>query len=120
MAEVINGEIGRRLRNVRQMLGIKVKEMADALGLTVGHYRKLERGEHAISLSILIMLNGRYGIDLNYLITGKSREEDLARDLAGGNPEEVFFLLHRLLDSCEKVYMREIREETGHGDEKYC
>lgn len=120
MTEVINGKIGRRLRGVRQMLGVRGKEMADSLGLTVGHYRKLERGEHAISLPLLIMLNAQYGIDLNYLITGKSREEDLARDLAGGNPEEVFFLLHRLLDSCEKVYMRDIREETEDGDEKYC
>lgn len=119
MTEIVNGEIGRRLRKVRQMLGIKVIEMADSLELTVGHYRKLERGEHAINLTILSILNARYGIDLNYLITGKSREEDLARDLAGGNPEEVFFLLHRLLDSCEKIYLRDIREDTKHGDKKH-
>lgn len=120
MAEVINGEIGRRLRKVRLMLGIKVKDMAESLDLTVGHYRKLERGEHAINLSLLIVLHGKYGIDLNYLITGRAREEDLARDLVCGNPEEVFFLLHRLLDSCEKIYMSDEREAGRYGDEEYC
>ena len=120
MTELVNGRIGRRLRRVRLMLGIKVKDMAESLDLTVGHYRKLERGEHAINLSLLILLHGKYGIDLNYLITGRATEEDLARDLVCGNPEEVFFLLHRLLDSCERIYMSDVREEGRNDGEKYC
>ena len=57
---------------------------------------------------------------MNYLITGRAREEDLARDLVCGNPEEVFFLLHRLLDSCERIYMSDVREEGRNDGEKYC
>mgnify|MGYP001051184097 CR=1 FL=1 len=120
MSETVNGEIGRRLRKVRLMLGIKVKDMADSLGLTVGHYRKLERGEHAINASLLTLLHGIYGIDLNYLITGRAREEDLAKDLMCGNQKEMFFLLHRLLDSCEKIHRDDAREEDEDGDEEHC
>ena len=120
MSETVNGEIGRRLRKVRLMLGIKVKDMAGGLGLTVGHYRKLERGEHSINASLLTMLHGKYGIDLNYLITGKAREEDLAKDLMCGNPEEMFFLLHRILNSCEEIHRDDVQEEDEDGDEEHC
>ena len=99
----VNRLVGRRLRKIREMLEIKVMDMAASLDLSVGYYRKLERGDHAISLPLLILLHDRYGIDLNYLITGKAREEDVARDLVCGKPEEMFYLLHRLLDAWEST-----------------
>ena len=120
MTEAVNSAVGRRLRNIREMLEVKVMDMADSLEISVGYYRKLERGDHAIRLPLLILLHEIYGIDLNYLITGRAREEDIARDLVCGNPEEMFYLLHRLLNSCEKTYMAPIQEGREHGDKEYC
>lgn len=114
----VNGAVGRRLRKIREMLEIKVMDMAESLELSVGYYRKLERGDHAISLPLLILLHDKYGIDLNYLITGKAREEDIARDLVCGKPEEMFYLLHRLLESCEKAYIN-LQEEGRSVDKEY-
>lgn len=75
MVVSVNRSVGRRLKKIREMLEIKVMDMADSLELSVGYYRKLERGDHAISLPLLILLHDRYGIDLNYLITGKAKED---------------------------------------------
>lgn len=105
MADSENINVGKRIRKIREIFGLKVAEMADGLEISEGHYRKLERGDHAISLNILMRLHEMYGVDLNYLITGRAREEDIARDMVRGKPEELFYLLHRLLDSCEKEYM---------------
>lgn len=119
MVVSVNRSVGRRLKKIREMLEIKVMDMADSLELSVGYYRKLERGDHAISLPLLILLHDRYGIDLNYLITGKAREEDVARDLVCGKPEEMFYLLHRLLDTCENTYNNLQKEEGQSVDKEY-
>ena len=111
MTDAVNSSVGKRIRRIREMFGIKVVEMADSLEISEGHYRKLERGDHAVGLNILIRLHELYGVDLNYLISGRAREEDIARDMVRGKPEELFYLLHRLLDSCEKEYMIYNREE---------
>lgn len=119
MNEIVNVMVGRRLQKIRKMLDVPSADMAETLHISVGHYRKLERGDHGISLSTLVVLHERYGIDLNYLLTGRAREEDIARDLATGKPEEVFYFLHHLLDSCEKAYMMHLLEGEENGDKKY-
>ena len=57
MTEAVNSAVGRRLRNIREMLEVKVMDMADSLEISVGYYRKLERGDHAIRLPLLILSN---------------------------------------------------------------
>ena len=101
MTEAVNSAVGRRLRNIREMLEVKVMDMADSLEISVGYYRKLERGDHAIRLPLLILLHEIYGIDLNYLIT------DLIRS----------FKEH---DTYDKTYMAHIQEGREHGDKEYC
>lgn len=119
MNEMINGVVGRRLQKIRKMLDVKPSEMAESLHISVGHYRKLERGDHAINLCTLVLLHEKYGIDLNYLITGRAREDDIARDLACGKPEEVFYFMHQLLDSCERAYMGHALEREEKEDKEY-
>ena len=120
MNEIINVMVGRRLQKIRKMLDVPSADMAETLHISVEHYRKLERGDHGISLATLVLLHEKFGIDLNYLLTGRAREEDIARDLIGGKPEEVFYFLHQLLDSCEKTYMMHLLEGEENGDKKYC
>lgn len=115
----INHMVGRRLRKIRNMLDISCEEMAETLELSLGHFQKLERGEHALSPVRLKVLRETYGIDLNYLITGRSREEDIARDLIYGTPEETFYFLHQLLDSCERAYLMRMEDRGDRNDKKY-
>lgn len=120
MKEMINIAVGKRLRRIRKMLDISSEDMAETLELSSGHFQKLERGEHAFSLVRMKALREKYGIDLNYLITGRQKEEDIARDLINGTPEEVFYFIHQLLNSCERIYMTRGEEEGENNDKKYC
>ncbi len=116
MTRYCNRVLGKRLRTARKMLNISSEEMAEVLDLSAGHYRKLERGEHAISLACLQVLHEEYGMDLNYIITGHAREEDVARDLIMRKPEEVFCYMHQLLESCERMYASYCEKKEGESD----
>lgn len=111
MKAKINVLLGGRLRKIRKILDVSSEDMAEVLDVSIGHFQKLERGDHAFSLERLLILREEYGIDLNYLITGRSKENDLARDLIYGTPEEVFCFFHQLLDSCETIYLKRILEK---------
>lgn len=120
MKALVNIAVGKRLRKIRKMLDVSSEDMAEALELSVGHFQKLERGEHSFSMVHLKMIREMYGVDLNYLITGRSKEEDIARDLVYGTPEEMFYFFHQLLDSCEQTYQLRREQEEQDGDKKYC
>ena len=85
-----NEQVGKRLRHLRCIMDISVSEMADSLGVTTGHFRKWERGDHAI--------------------TGKVREQDFANALFEMSPEEFFFMMRQILENCEEIY-RERKEQ---------
>lgn len=114
-----NVQVGKRLRQIRRMLDVSQEDMAEAMNISVGHFQKLERGDHAFSLSYLEVLHEKYGIDLNYLISGQIREQDIARELVCGAPQDVFYCLHQLLASCEEIYNMSHIEEKEEKNQKY-
>ena len=61
-----------RLREARLNMNLEKSEIADVLGVTVEHYRKLEAGVTGISVDKVLTLYHKYGIDPTYLITGES------------------------------------------------
>ena len=67
-----NIQIGKRLREARLNMNLEKSEIADVLGVTVEHYRKLEAGVTGISVDKVLTLYHKYGIDPTYLITGES------------------------------------------------
>lgn len=67
-----NVQIGTRLREARLNMNLEKAEIADVLGVTVEHYRKLEAGTTGISVDKVLILYQKYGIDPTYLITGES------------------------------------------------
>ena len=67
-----NIQIGKRLREARLNMNLEKSEIADVLGVTVEHYRKLEAGITGISVDKVLTLYHKYGIDPTYLITGES------------------------------------------------
>ena len=61
-----NIQIGKRLREARLNMNLEKSEIADVLGVTVEHYRKLEAGVMGISVDKVLTLYHKY------LITGES------------------------------------------------
>lgn len=98
----INSKVGSRIRKVRLMLGLTLEEMSEALCISPGHLRKLERGQNGINLQYLRVLREKYGVDLNYLLTGKAMQEDIAELLCCSSRNEQLYFWHMLLDSYEE------------------
>lgn len=62
----------KKTREARLNMNLEKSEIADVLGVTVEHYRKLEAGVTGISVDKVLTLYHKYGIDPTYLITGES------------------------------------------------
>lgn len=63
-------EMGKRLKAVRQSLGITQEKMAETMDVSVRQYRRYEAGEDSLPISFLDAAD-TYGIDINYIGTGK-------------------------------------------------
>ena len=74
-----NIQIGKRLREARLNMNLEKSEIADVLGVTVEHYRKLEAGVTGISVDKVLTLYHKYGIDPTYLIT-RSEERRVGKE----------------------------------------
>lgn len=75
----LNQQIGEGLQKARENLGCTQETFAESLDVAAVHYQRLERGEYALTLDKMVVLHEKYGIDLNYLITGK-RARDSNKD----------------------------------------
>jgi transcriptional regulator with XRE-family HTH domain len=64
-------EIGKRLRLIRERLGITQAEVGEKLGIQSQHVSKYERGETVPTWENLIKLTEIYDVNINWLLTGK-------------------------------------------------
>ena len=64
-------EIGKRLRLIRERMGITQAELGNKLGIQSQHVSKYERGKTVPTWENLIKLNERYDVNINWLLTGK-------------------------------------------------
>nr|MBO4518101.1 cupin domain-containing protein [Clostridia bacterium] len=65
-------EMGMRLRELREINGMTVKEIADKLGKTVAEYEEYENGKHDFSFSFMLNVATILGIDVINLLSGHS------------------------------------------------
>lgn len=72
MTYIENEMVGKRLQQVRISAGKGCYEMALALGISEGHYRKIERGVYGLDVRKMLLLQRKMGIDPMYLLTGKT------------------------------------------------
>lgn len=96
-----NIQIGKRLREIRINMNLGKLEIADALGITVEHYRKIEAGMTGISVDKLLILYHIYGVDPTYLITGESsniKEFNLNYYVANSTKEQRKQFFERVFD----------------------
>lgn len=64
-------EIGKRLRLIRERIGITQAGLGDKLGIQSQHVSKYERGETVPTWENLIKLTESYDVNINWLLTGK-------------------------------------------------
>jgi transcriptional regulator with XRE-family HTH domain len=79
--------IGERLKQVRQKAGLKQKEMAALFGLKMPGYNRIERDKVKLTLDHLITLKKKFGISLDWLITGETEKSEI--DSFGGFVDTV-------------------------------
>lgn len=101
-----NVQIGKRLREARLNMNLEKSEIADVLGVTVEHYRKLEAGTTGISVDKVLILYQKYGIDPTYLITGESsniKEFNLDYYVANSSKEQRNEFFDRVLSYLSRL-----------------
>ena len=64
-------ESGKRLRLIRERIGITQAGLGDKLGIQSQHVSKYERGETVPTWENLIKLTESYDVNINWLLTGK-------------------------------------------------
>lgn len=64
-------EIGKRIRLIRERIGITQSELGEKLGIQSQHVSKYERGETVPTWENLIKLTDSYDVNINWLLTGK-------------------------------------------------
>ncbi len=53
MISAVNARIGEKIRKIRELKGLKQENVAQVLGMSLGGYGKIERGESSISVDRL-------------------------------------------------------------------
>ena len=53
MISAVNARIGEKIRKIRELKGLKQENVAQELGMSLGGYGKIERGESSISVDRL-------------------------------------------------------------------
>lgn len=70
MVYVENELIGKRLKKVREAADKDYYDMAKLFGISVGHYRRIERGVYGLDVPKLVILYEKLGVDPLYLLGG--------------------------------------------------
>ncbi len=100
----INIQIGKRLQNARENSGYTQETFAEALDVSVEHYRKLESGAYGLQPEKMLILYEKYKIDPTCLITGEKRETfDLEAFLANCSRKERDAFIVRMLAYMKKL-----------------
>ena len=75
-------ELATRIRELREVTGLSVEEMAQRTGLTVDEYIACESGTRNLSVAFLYRCTLSFGVDMGDLLEGRSpklRSYDLTR-----------------------------------------
>ncbi len=112
--------VGSRLRELRLSFGKTQDDFAELLGVTPGHYRKLEAGAYELTQEHMIKLYHEYQIDPKFLLLGEYSKKDFMEDFINCPKQEKISRFKDLLyygycffHSMEKNNMTERNENRG-------
>lgn len=100
--------IGKRIKQRRSQLGLKQTEVRDAVGVSSGNMSDLENGKRLPSAGTLIRLSQVLCCSTDYILTGKSPNEECAAlpDIR----ETKLLQLYRVLSDYDKEEMLAIAD----------
>lgn len=94
-------DIGDRLRNRRENLGLTQKQTAELLGISETYYGEIERGNRKLSIERVLLARKYLKLDPTYLITGEHHSnpliERLLEECPKGKEDLLIQLLHYLV-----------------------
>ena len=96
-------DMGRRLRMLRFELDYTQEQMAEILEMSLAYYGKVERGLYGLSLEKLIIVNSKFNMDINYLLTGNKMSEISLQEIYDGCPSEHRYDLEQLIKYAIKL-----------------
>ena len=72
---------GRRLKKIRETMGISQEKMAEKLNISKVHYGNMERGKACCSLDLLVEMSCTFKVSTDYLLKGaeNSNNEDVIK-----------------------------------------
>ena len=85
-------EVAQRIRELREVSGFTVEEMAQRTNLSVEEYRACEAGQRNLNIAFLYRCTLSFGVDMGDLLEGRSpklRSYDLTRKGEGQRIEEA-------------------------------
>ena len=89
-------EVAQRIRELREVSGFTVEEMAQRTNLSVDEYIQCEAGNRNLSIAFLYRCTLSFGVDLGDLLEGRSpklRSYDLTRKGEGQRIEEAHHMI---------------------------
>lgn len=101
-----NEMIGKRLLKIRKANNLDYYDMAAILGISEGHYRKIERGIYGLDIPKLLCLYEKLDVDPMYLLLGKLDFTNVYTKVSGIVDRKK--MICELLDFC----IREIKNNT--------
>ncbi len=63
-------EIAARVKELREICGMTIEELAPQVNVTTEQFARYESGETDIPISFLLALGGKFGVELSALLTG--------------------------------------------------
>lgn len=109
MDYIENELIGKRLMKIRQEKNLEFYDMASILGISEGHYRKIERGIYGLDVPKLLRLYEKLNVDPMYLLLGKIDLSSVFTEPSGVIDRRQ--MICNLLDYCVK----QIKDDWGVG-----
>ena len=89
-------EMARRIRELREVTGLSVEEMAQRTNLSVEEYQQCEAGNRNLSIAFLYRCTLSFGVDMGDLLEGRSpklRSYALTRKGEGQRIEEAHHMI---------------------------
>lgn len=105
--EKLKKEIGERLKQLRNSLGLKQKDFAEACSTSPSFISDVEKGKSHLSINLLMALKVKFNIEYDYLLNGKNTE---IRNSEISEYEITDNIKTNVLSNSEKAKDEQIRE----------
>lgn len=102
-------EIGSRIKKLRLSLGLKQVQFAQHIRVSQGYLAEVEKGKKTPSSRVLLAVSTVFGIDEDWIRTGrgrKNRPEDL---LLTKEERDVVNLFRRLRPPAQSAFVKQMK-----------